>query len=243
MQILQTKDYKIFHHIKGNRPLNQNHIARLTNSIAKNNMLAENPVIVNERFEVIDGQHRLEVAKNNKLDVYYVIKDNTSLADVQQLNTASKPWSMVDFLESFIALGNEDYLELKEYCLETGLSITNAMMMLSGGSFTNHSSFRESNRKSFKEGNWKVLDREYASQMADKLSEIKKVPGVAYLYSDRQFLIAIMKLDKKGDFNRLIEKLNVTGRKIVKQVNIREYLHELEEVYNYDVKIGRVRFY
>ena len=60
-QVLQTNVHSIFKTQKGNRPINKNHLDRLILSMKKKYLIS--PILVNEKMEVIDGQHRLQAQK------------------------------------------------------------------------------------------------------------------------------------------------------------------------------------
>ena len=70
-KVYKTSDLSIFKQIDGNRVPNLQHIKRLADSIRVYGMKC-NPILVNERMEVIDGQHRLMAAKEVKSFVYYI---------------------------------------------------------------------------------------------------------------------------------------------------------------------------
>ena len=61
LQIHSTCDLGIFKILEGNRNINLGHVERLVKSIQENGFL-KMPIIVNDDFEVIDGQHRLMAA-------------------------------------------------------------------------------------------------------------------------------------------------------------------------------------
>ena len=63
MEIQQSTKYRQFKRIKGNRVLNPNHIARLKKSIERKNLLHLNPIIVNERHEIIDDTQHIPTLK------------------------------------------------------------------------------------------------------------------------------------------------------------------------------------
>lgn len=57
-EVKMTKDYMRFKRIKGNRKLYPGHVEYLRQVLLdKPDMLSYNPILVNERFEIIDGQH------------------------------------------------------------------------------------------------------------------------------------------------------------------------------------------
>lgn len=133
--IQKTTKYEQFKFLNGNRKLHLGHLARLTMSIAKRNMLEQNPIMVNENMEVIDGQHRLEVARANKLPIYYVVVANTGITEVLDLNTNVRNWKLPDYVDSLIASGNKQMQYLKSFCDEWGLSLTAGMILHHGTSF------------------------------------------------------------------------------------------------------------
>ena len=67
LQIHSTYDLSIFKILDGNRNINLGHVERLVKSIEENGFL-KMPIIVNDNFDVIDGQHRLMAAKKNKFN-------------------------------------------------------------------------------------------------------------------------------------------------------------------------------
>lgn len=110
MKIQSTQDYSLFRRIKGNRQVSQPHVKRLLEAIKNDpQAITYNPIVVNHRMEIIDGQHRLEAIKNINLPVYYVQVDDLGLEAVQKLNSLSKMWSPMDYAKSFAENGNEDY--------------------------------------------------------------------------------------------------------------------------------------
>lgn len=92
MQLQNTKDYESFRYLLSNREVNKLHVGRLVKSIAKNNLLHLNPVIVNPNMEVIDGQHRIAAAELLGVPVYFQIDDNVSKKDLSDLNSVKKNW-------------------------------------------------------------------------------------------------------------------------------------------------------
>ena len=98
MKIQKTQDYTLFRRIKGNRNVSQPHVKRLLEAIKNDpKTITYNPIVVNSKMEVIDGQHRLEAIKKVDLPVYYIIVDDLRLETVQKLNSGSKMWSPMDY--------------------------------------------------------------------------------------------------------------------------------------------------
>ena len=68
-KITVTNEYNQFRFVKGNRPLNDLHLSRLRRSMKENFLPI--PIIVNERMEIVDGQHRFTICK--ELRSYYSV--------------------------------------------------------------------------------------------------------------------------------------------------------------------------
>ena len=241
MKIDKTNNYDQFSLILGNRQLNPTHLKHLEASILKKNMLDVNPIIVNDDNEIVDGQHRLEVARRNNLTIYYArVNSNSSLPEVQLLNANLRNWTMQDYLNSYIELGNDDYVKLKEFCDFYQLPISVSMHLLSGKTATH--AIQEFVH-TFKEGKFKVVGLKKAIDMAEKLMLVKPyVEGPAW--KDREFLRALQLALKKVGSKRLIKKLSTSGFKIHRQLGTKEYLRVLEDIYNHRLREeSKIRFF
>ena len=117
-KVYTTSDLNIFKSIDGNRVPNLIHVNRLTDSIKKYGMKC-NPILVNEKMEVIDGQHRLMAAKNANASVYFIIIPGSNLDDVHTLNLNQKNWTRKDFMEGYAGMGLMPYIKLKAFVKKT----------------------------------------------------------------------------------------------------------------------------
>lgn len=70
------------------------------------------PIIVNEYMVVIDGQHRLEHAKKAGVPIEYIVKPGLTEHDIVRMNTTQRPWSLLNFIESYANQGSEQYVAL-----------------------------------------------------------------------------------------------------------------------------------
>ena len=69
--IYETYDYDKFSLLKSNRPVNKAHVIRLVESMDEEYLLS--PITTNEKFQIIDGQHRFTAAKEKGLPIRYII--------------------------------------------------------------------------------------------------------------------------------------------------------------------------
>lgn len=236
LQIRKTYDYDQFKTIVGNRQRSQTHLKNLAASIGQTNLMEYQPIVVNEKFEVIDGQHRLAVAKQNNIPVYFVVVDGATLADVQLLNSNLKPWSMQDYLESHIATGNDDYKMLKDFAGHYGLSLSVSMTLLSGTSLKPHDLIQK-----FKDGQFKVVNLKRAIETADKLLELKPYTE-GDTWKAREFITALHMVYRKIDHKRLLAKVRLHKQKIGRKALVKDYLREFEDICNYRTR-NTLRFY
>jgi len=109
MEIQKTKDYSIFKFVLSNREVDANHVKKLARSIETRNLLSVRPIIVNDQMQLIDGQHRLEAAKQIGAEVFYIQIGNLTKSDIAVLNTAQKNWTRTDFINFYALEGNENY--------------------------------------------------------------------------------------------------------------------------------------
>lgn len=110
-EILWTENYPMFKKLTGNRDVDRRNVERLKESILKHGVLPE-PILVNEKFEVIDGQHRLQALRELGLPVPYVIQPGAGSNTAIALNIGQKNWTTVDYVRKYAAEGNPDYVFL-----------------------------------------------------------------------------------------------------------------------------------
>lgn len=236
-----TKDLSMFKIMDGNRIPNLNHIRRISASMKENGVLM-NPIIINELYEVIDGQHRLAAAREQKAGVYFIVAKNYTLNEVHSLNLNQKNWGVKDYMQGYASIGIESYVKLsKFYELNKEFSINDCVGMcsnISGGRAGNlaqkyRSDVSNSNLKEvFEEGTWKGKSFELAQINADKLKIIKKYYNG---YNRSTFVGTMLHLftNPNFDFNFFIEKLKKQPTALLHCANRPQYRMLIEDIYNY----------
>ena len=132
-QVYRTTNLEQFKILSGNRVVNVS--KKLRDSIREHGVAT--PIKVNKKMEVIDGQHRLAVAKELNLPIDYEF-DKTGIS-VAELNSTSKAWRLGDYIHQYATLGNMDYVRLanllKNYpALRPKVAITQATGITNSGS-------------------------------------------------------------------------------------------------------------
>ena len=109
-QIYETDDYSIFHKLAGNRYAKGE--KKILQSIS-NVGYVRNPILVNEKMEIIDGQNRFEALKTLGYPIQYIVQEGIGLRECRALNIGQTNWGTWDYIESYAAQGNESYRRLK----------------------------------------------------------------------------------------------------------------------------------
>lgn len=237
----KTSNYDQFTFIEGNRSINEGHVKKLEASILRNNLLHLNPIIVNEKMQVIDGQHRLEVCRRNDIDVWYVVGSREELDEVIDLNTATRKWGMNEYLESHISRGNQHYSKLKSFCEEYDLPLMVGAGLLAnvhgGGS-------RRKFAEDFKLGLFKSTHPGSGEFVAGVLRDVKKFMD-AGVWRTRDFMDAVIYLfsEKMVERKRFVHKIELYGSMLVRRAGRQDYLRDLEQVYNFRQQGELARFF
>lgn len=218
--IYVTKNYAQFSRLVANRALDKNHLASLSQKILAHNRLSDNEILVTTAYVVLDGQHRLEVAKNNALSIYYTFADATEdVQAVQEINHNRLGWLSEDYLHSYIEMGKPEYVALQKFREEfpLGLSLTTLTELAMGQNW--------GMTTLFKKGAFKFRDLETARLQATVLLEIKPHVTIG-AWRDRDFIQAFMAMWNKEDveIKQFLEQLVRSGWGIEAQVAKRDYL-------------------
>lgn len=224
-QVHTTKDYFLFKPIGGNRKKNPLHIKRLKKSMESNYLFTV--IIVNDKYEIIDGQHRFEVIKELELPLNYVICKGYGLNEVHVLNQNSKIWKSEDYLHGYCDLGMIDYMIYREFKNKYKFGHNESMAML-----TNVTRGGGSAIQKFKDGEFKVSNLSLAEKYANNITKISSIYDG---YNRRSFVYAMLTLFKKENFvfSEFIKKLERQKTALTDCVSSDQYISLIEEIYNY----------
>lgn len=123
--IMVTENYDMFKKIGGNRKINKANYAKIVKSMKEEQLII--PIVVNEKYEIIDGQHRFTACKDLGKPVYFYMVRGYGLDQVKRANIASSNWKKENYLDMFIAEGNEIYKEFEEIKERYDLNISNLL--------------------------------------------------------------------------------------------------------------------
>lgn len=230
----QTTNYDIFKSITSNREVNNSHVRTLVKAISKKNLLHLNPVICNSSLEVIDGQHRLEAAKFLGVPVFYIVDNNIGKADIANINSNSKNWSIMDYINFWTVEKAKGFDKLSSFISENPeIKPSTCITLISSDSVRD--------TKSIKEGHVNVLNFHFATEVAKVLKFFRNYYENTY---ESKFIMALTDLMGHPDFKLDNLKLQVENqpRSLVRCVSRKQYLEMLLDIYNYKLSKNRLNF-
>ena len=222
-QVLTTTSYSRFKPVDGNRNKNLLHINRLKKSMSENYLFTV--IIVNEKYEIIDGQHRFDVIQELNLPLNYIICKGYGLKEVHILNQISKTWNSDDYLNGYCNLGYPDYIKYREFKEQYDIGHNECLALLSG-------SIMRAGSDLFYSGLFKVKDDKEARRKIEKILLIE--PYYAG-FKRRSFIFAMLQLFKNPvfEFTEFLQKLKLQPTALVDCASITQYVSLIEEIYNY----------
>lgn len=212
----------MFKNITGNRTINKSHVKRLMLIFgAYPQRLQLVPILVNEKKEVIDGQHRLEAATRLEVPVYYRVVKGLTLEDCQALNSNAKMWTPIDYARAYCENGNKAYCKYLDLKTQLGFNHDITMKFIALDT--------PITIQSFKDGHLECPNYKRSVELAKLLTEA----GEYILnYRLRAIALAFLKLAQEEGYDH--QKFMINLRKVGVQ---NEKFTQLEEATDFLKKI------
>lgn len=233
-KIYTTTNYDLFVFTDWNRDISNARVVLMVESITKVGWLPQ-PVLVNERFEVIDGQSRVKALEQCGLPVEFCIMEGIGRVECQMLNLFQKNWTTKNYIDSYVADGDENYIWLREMLVKykdlttsvvLGVAVGKGKTRCMGGQV--NSVIQEGNLK-LSEAEKRHIDRVlfYLSRFAETVNYLGGRKDT--FYSALMFLYNLDVVDKE----MLCEKVNNARYDgLVSSGTPEGWLTQFEEVYN-----------
>jgi len=110
-QLFETKEYDRFNWIEGNREINDRNVTNIEKSILEHGLQV--PIVVNENYEIIDGQHRFVALRRNNMVVPYVVSSVATEDSIPKLQESRK-WTALDHCKSNAQKGDLSCIQALE---------------------------------------------------------------------------------------------------------------------------------
>lgn len=228
-EVSVTKNYEKFITIDGNRIINELHVKRLIDSMQQKQLIT--PIIVNEKYEIIDGQHRFKAQSILGLPVYYIVCEGYGLSEVHRLNEKSNNWKPIDFLNGYGTLAEKeekyfDYIVLKEF-IES-----NAITPILGISLTKGGLNEQDAMTAFKNGHYKANNIEDVQKFMNLLEDFSSY--FQETYKSTKFIKAFLLFSSSSKYSHdnMTKKLEYMSGYLQPRNQISQYLDILGDIYN-----------
>lgn len=221
-----TDELSKFKLIDGNRTDAELRAKNIAKSVERAGYIPA-PIIVNEKYEIIDGQARFTYCKQTKTPITYLVINGLTIDDCIAMNTSTTRWSLNDFIASYAERGWTDYVILNEFLQanESKYGFQACVWALAGTTASNSNEKIKNGEFALKSGAAHRAE-EFASYW-DWFKDIKtnskgsffKALGYCYLIKD---------VDK----DRLIRKTHQFPRAFLKLSSVTDAIDVFEDVYN-----------
>ena len=234
-----TEDYSIFKRLVGNRDIPESRISKIVESIQTIGWV-HNPIIVNEKMEVIDGQGRLTALQRLGMPVEYIIAEGAGNKECIYMNMNMVNWKLPDFIKSYAEQGNANYqrlLALMEKYANGNLDIISTAVYRVSKS--KHRDIKQGTLQLTQEQYEAAIPRlEYIKPLLNTLDE-KKLPGsLVTLMQTLIYYYDYPEVDKE----RLAYSVEKNIYNATPWVLNTDCEREVENAYNYGMKLEKKIF-
>lgn len=226
-EVYSTKDYNKFKFRGDNRIIKESHVRGLVENMRVRGWEPGSYVVINEKGEVIDGQHRVKAATKLGIPIFYTIERKAGFDTIRNLNRNQKNWALTDHIHGYVEENNPHYIKLNNFIKEyPELKVTECMMLCKN-------SFTSVSREDFESGNFTVKDMTKAREWANNIMSLKPYfKG----FNRSIFVRALVKvLSKKEEFkfDRFLHKVTIRPNLIRMCGTVEQYVDMIEEIYNF----------
>lgn len=106
-EVYHTTDTSKFKYLEHNRDVD-GRVPRVKKSIEENGWISQ-PITVNKKMQVIDGQARLQACKELGIGITYAVIPGLGINECRVLNSISSNWTFVDHIKSHADEGDVNY--------------------------------------------------------------------------------------------------------------------------------------
>lgn len=232
LHVYSTIHTSAFVHLKENRSINEAHVLALISSFETDGYLFT-VVYVNEKLQIIDGQHRCEAARRKGLPVYFALMPGWGMKEVTILNVNSRNWTILDFMETHAKSGNPNYVRFRDFYEAHDFDITTCQLIVTGRRSGGYAA-----TDSFRLGNMQIDEQ----QITDAYLKAKKLSCMQDFHpkgwKSRNFVKAMLLLfNTRGyDHDHLVQKFQTYPEVMLvgaKSLRVDEYIQVFLNKYNF----------
>jgi len=250
--VQSTQDYARFKYLQGNRDLKEGNIKAIQNQVQQCGQRI--PIVINEKNEIIDGQHRLEACKRLGIPVKFIVDVGANIDHVISANIVGQKWSLMDYVNRYSSEGNGHYQRLHDFiieCKKHGISASAAMSIVNNGKSYKGYYMYDDGKIRQHGGKYKVKKLYYVGddvrlgyfrieslkEPRKRLEAIIQFKHFAF-YKKSYFINAILQVMRIKDFDvkRLRQAADTYPNRFVNEPDVDGFVRMFESVYNYRMK-------
>lgn len=219
-----TDNYDRFSFLDYNRDVNLKtpQAKKLAESMIEYGWLDAFPLMATKskggKLIVVDGQHRLAVAREYGIPVKYVVEAQD--IDVAKINNTPRTWSLSDYVNKFAKGGNKDYEILQHFCEKYGVGISVSAELLGSRSSL------------VRNGSFKIKDLSRAQKCTESFLLLADVDKRLRKEQSLRALWNCYYVDY-FDFDQLLQAAETHQGLIKSMADMEGYLGLFDELYNY----------
>lgn len=165
--VFSSSDYDAFNRLSGNRKVLDQRKNLIVASIKERGWI-RNPIVVNEKMEIIDGQGRYEALRHLKMPIEYVISEGATIDDCIALNLKQKNWNPIDYIHCYADMGYPEYDILLGLIHRFGKNLPLSVIV---GLCSPACSFNDGTNKAIKNGTFAIYDKEIIDDLMSFVNE------------------------------------------------------------------------
>ena len=230
IKIYKETDYSVFKKLLGNRDVEPERVNAIVESIKKVGYQRV-PILVNEKYEIIDGQGRVAACEILELPVYFEVQEGIGIDECIAMNIKMRNWNIYDFVKSYADQGDENYTNLLKYKDDyPNMSVIEIAMCLSDSRSKNI-------EKPLRDGTYKMTAKEDNMKCLNFINNVVKNLK-AIRGGSQQYIPVLVGLYKFNliDEERMEKAINTHVGTMKSAYNAEDALTELQNVYNYHIR-------
>lgn len=237
--VYETEDYSIFKELENNRDVTVARVNKLVASFSQKEIL--NPIVVNEKMEIVDGQGRYEALKTLGRTIKFIVVQGADVDDCRRMNAYNSKWTSTDFITSYANAGNENYINLLECQKQCKFPIGRILALCGIKTKHIHDDYTVNSWSTNSISLGELIFTESDKQKAIKLVAMTKEIYQALALTGKggeKFYDALHKIFKTEgyDHKRMIEKCKKCRSSFCVMANLPDMLKEFSRVYNWKIQ-------
>ena len=229
-EIYETYDYDNFYCLPDNRDVLSTRLNKLIASISERYVL--NPILVNGKMQIIDGQGRYEARKHLGLPIHFIMDKTATSDDCRRMNKYNTKWTSLDFAKSHAKAKKKAYQLLLNACERTKLSIGKVLRL------ANHGSGSDDRVKmsAFERGDLKFTEEDFdtAIRVSQLVSEVVDALQFEGKLNDAFWVAAKVMFETKGySHEKMLKNCRSLRSTYAQMARLADQLVEFERIYNY----------